>query len=278
MSHSVNRAPHSIGVLLLAALVLGVPMLASVAALLSGARDDAGAISRALADGQVWASLAFSCWYAAAGTLLALAGALAVALVLDGRAPLDRLARASAVLPLPIPPLAAALALLLLLGQSGWLARLATQTGLIAASPEFPALVVDPRGVGLILAIAWKELPFLTLVATSLVALRGPRLREAAQTLGASPAAVQRRVLLPMLMRGLAPSALAVFVFVIGSLELPLVLGPSRPMALALLMQERRQSLEPALRAEGYAIALLGLGVALLMVAAHEWLRARDAE
>ena len=76
-----------------------------------------------------------------------------------------------------------------------------------------------------------------------------------------------------MLLRGMAPSIIAVFVFVLGSLELPLVLAPSSPLALPLLIQERRQSLDMASRGESYVIALLATILALLAAVAHERLR-----
>jgi ABC-type spermidine/putrescine transport system permease subunit I len=66
---------------------------------------------------------------------------------------------------------------------------------------------------------------------------------------------------------------IAVFVFVLGSLELPLVLAPSRPLALPLLIQERRQALDMGAHGEAYVIALLATALALMAVLAHEWLR-----
>jgi ABC-type spermidine/putrescine transport system permease subunit I len=91
--------------------------------------------------------------------------------------------------------------------------------------------------------------------------------------LGASPAQVLRHITLPLLLRGMAPSIVAVFVFVLGSLELPLVLGPSSPLALPVLLQERRQQLDAASHGEAYVIALIATLFALVAVVVHEWLR-----
>jgi putative spermidine/putrescine transport system permease protein len=268
--------------ILLAGLLLGLPLLAGVGYLVLGAAGAMGGsaparVGAVLRDTQVWASVGLSLWIAVAGTVLALIGALAVVLLFAGRTPLDRLTRSVALLPLPVPTLAAAVAMLLLLSQSGWLSRVSHAIGVTAQPSDFPALVFDPMAVGVIAAIVWKELPFLALVGFSLHSLRGGALADTARTLGATPWQVTRRVTLPLLLRGLAPSAIAVGVFVFGSLELPLVLGPSDPLALPMLLQERRQSLDGALRGDAYLIALLTTVIALCAVALHEWLRDGDA-
>jgi putative spermidine/putrescine transport system permease protein len=264
--------------LLLAGALLGVPIVVGVGYLLAGAvgmvgNAAPGGLSRAVSDGAVWRSAALSLWIATIGTLLATVGALVVALLFAGTTVLDRMAQRVAVLPLPIPTVAAAVAVLLLLSQSGWLSRVAAQLQLIRVPADFPALVYDPFAVGVIATVVWKELPFLLLVAASLSSLRGGALTEAARTLGATRAQVLRRVTLPMLLRGMSPSIVAVFVFVLGSLELPLVLAPSSPLALPLLIQERRQALDAASHGEAYVVALLATVLALLAAAAHEWLR-----
>ena len=264
--------------LLLAGTLLGVPIAVGVAYLVAGAlglvgNTATGGVTRILADRAVLRSALLSLWIATVGTSLATIGALVVAFTFDKNRALDRLARRVAVLPLPVPMVAAAVAVLLLLSQSGWLARVATRVQLISVPAEFPALVYDPWAIGVIVAVVWKELPFLLLLAASLLSLRGTALTDAARTLGATRWQALRRITLPMLLRGMAPSIIAVFVFVLGSLELPLVLAPSAPLALPMLIQERRQALDTASHGEAYVIALLATVLALLAAVAHEWLR-----
>jgi putative spermidine/putrescine transport system permease protein len=185
------------------------------------------------------------------------------------------MARLFAVLPLPIPHLAAAVAGLLLLGQSGLLARLLASFGLVTDPGAMPALVYDRFGLGLILTLAWKELAFLALVAFSVVATRGSRLEEVARTLGAKPFEVFRRVTWPLLWRGLLPAVVAVFVFVASTYEATAVLAPSDPLALPLLTLERYTDADLSRRGDGFVLVLLGMAVSLLAVAAHEWARSR---
>ncbi len=264
--------------LIVAAILLGVPISVGIGYLVAGAMGlvgnaAPGGLQRVLSDEQVLRSALLSLWIAAIGTSLALIGAVSIALLFAGKTKLDRVARSVSALPLPVPTVAAAVAILLLLSQSGWLSRVAMQMRLTTTPADFPALVTDPWAIGVIVAVAWKELPFLLLVALSLQSLRGARLTDAARTLGASRLQTIRTITLPLLLRGMSPSIIAVFVFVLGSLELPLVLAPSSPLALPLLIQERRQALDAASHGEAYVIALLATILALLAAVVHEWVR-----
>lgn len=264
--------------LVAAGILLGVPIAVGIGYLIGGSLGlvgDAGAggLGRVLRDGAVLRSTLLSLWIAGVGTLLALFGALLISLLMAGDSRVERISRTIAALPLPVPNVAAAVAVLLLLSQSGWLSRVATQLQLIATPAQFPALVYDPWAIGVIATVVWKELPFLLLVALSLQSLRGRSLTDAARTHGASRWQAVRLVTLPLLLRGMAPSIIAVFVFVLGSLELPLVLAPSSPLALPMLIQERRQALDIAAHGESYIIALLSAVLALLAASLHERMR-----
>ncbi len=269
---------------LLAALIVALPVLVGVgySALASLGLTGPGAagfesarLVSVLREPAVWAGLAWSLWVAAASTAVAAAGAALVAALFRGGAGRDRVARLLAVLPLPIPHLAAAVAGLLILGQSGLIARLLASLGLLSSPSEMPPLVYDRAGLGLILTLSWKEFPFLALVAFSVVAARGERLEEVARTLGAKPAAVFRRVTWPLLWRGLLPAVVAVFVFVASTYEATAVLAPSDPLALPLLTLERYTDADLSRRGDAFVLVLLGMGVSLLAVAVHEWARSR---
>lgn len=198
----------------------------------------------------------------------------------DGRGtgPSARLGRALALLPLPVPHLVAAAAALLILGQSGLLARVAFLLGWIGGPGDMPALVYDRAGIGVILALLWKEIPFLTLVAGSVLATRGDALETAARRLGASRWEAFRRVTWPTLWRGMLPAVVVVFTFVAGSWEVAVLLAPSDPLALPLLTLERYTDADLSRRPDAFALTLLGIAIAAVAVAVHEWaLRRRGA-
>jgi ABC-type spermidine/putrescine transport system permease subunit I len=284
-SAGAGPRPAGAGALLAAALV-AAPVLLGVAYAALGAAGVAGVgaggltgarVARVLADRATWASLLWTLGTALAATALAWALAVAVAVTFRGGRRRDRVARALAVVPLPIPQVVAASCAVLILGQSGLLARVGHAAGLVATPQAMPALVYDRWGVALVLALAWKEFPFLALVAGSVLATRGEAAEEAARTLGARPAAVFRRVTWPLLWRATLPGAVAVFAFVAGSYEAAALLGPSDPLPLQSLVRERYADLDLARRGDAYVLTLVALALAAAAVAVHEWAAGRGA-
>lgn len=231
--------------------------------------------ARVLGEAAVWEGTLWTLWVAAASTALATIGAALVAVAFRGVGWTSRIGRSLALLPLSVPHLAAGVGALLVLGQSGLLARIAYHGGLIGGPGDMPALVYDPLGIGFIVALTWKELPFLALVASSVLATRGRALEETARGLGAGPVSTLLAVTWPVLWRGMLPAAVAVFTFVAGSYEVAALLGPSDPLALPLLTWERYTGVGLAGRADAYVLALIGLGLATLAVGVHEWLQLR---
>lgn len=269
---------------LAAALVVAAPVLVGVGYALLGAagvvgigaggRASAERVARVLGERAVWEGVGWSLWVAAASTLLAGVVAVALAIAFRGSGWADRAARSLAMLPLPLPHLVAAVLGLLVLGQSGLLSRLGHTVGWIQTPAGMPALVLDRPGVGAILTLAWKEAPFLALIAFSVLAGRASALEETARSLGAAPRAVFRRVTWPILWRGLLPGAVAVFIFGFGSYEAAVLLAPSDPLALPLLTMERYTDASLTRRGDAFVLVLIALAVGAVAVAAHERLRA----
>lgn len=272
------------GVGLALALLVAAPVLVGIAyaalAAVGAVGIEAGPpsvarLARVASERATWAGAGWSVYIAAMATLLAAAGAIAIAVLFRGSGPVDRAARLLAVMPLPVPHLVAGATALLLLGQSGVIARVLAATGVLSTPAEMPPLVYDGAGVALILSLAWKELAFLALLATSVLATRGSALDEVARGLGASPLQAFRHATWPVLWRGLLPGATAVFAFAVGSYEAAALLAPSDPLALPLLIEERYT--DPALgrRADAYVLVLVAIALSALLVTLHEWLRAR---
>ncbi len=269
---------------LAAALLVAAPVLLGVAYSVAGAVGLTGVgatgfaldrTRRVLSERVVWDSIAFTLWYSAAATALATAAAIATATMFRRGERADRVAHRLAIAPLPVPYVVAAAVGLLILGQSGFISRALYALGLSASPADMPALVYDSHGVGLILTLAWKEFPFLALVAFSLLATRAAALEEAARTLGANAWQAFVRITLPLLWRGLLPAVTAVFIFVVGSYEASALLGPSNPIAFPVLTLERYDALDLSQRADAYILGLIGMIIALIAIVLHEWTRAR---
>jgi putative spermidine/putrescine transport system permease protein len=217
---------------------------------------------------EFWPSLGFSLWVSGAATLVSAAGALGLALLLSRRRrPAGPGELGALNLNLAIPHLVWAIAMLLLLGQSGLAARVAYALGLIGAPAEFPVLVRDRWGLGIILGYVGKEIPFLTLVALSVLRTQRADYDLVAENLGASPWQRLRHVTLPLVLPALSAASLLVFAFVLGAYEVPAVLGVRFPRMLAVLGLDLFLNPDLRARAEGMAVSVIMTLVVLALAA-----------
>lgn len=210
----------------------------------------------ALGDPAVRAGLGLTLRVGLVSTVLAATLGLATALVVRraGRAlPGLRLVLQGV---LATPHLVGALGIALLLSPSGVLSRLAAALGLVDSSRGFPALTQDAFGWGIIAEYAWKETPFLALVAlASLSRLDG--LEQVARTLGAGPWQRLRHVTVPLVATPLAAGALLVLAFAMGSYEVPVLLGRPYPAALPVVALDAYRDVDLSSRPEAMVVALL---------------------
>ena len=211
-------------------------------------------------------SLGISLWVAGVSTLLATLLGLAVALLL--RRPFSGRRRALFLfqLNLPIPHLVGGVGILLLLGQSGLLARAAYAVGLIAQPADFPALIYDRFAIGIIAEYLWKETVFIALVLLGALRTIGDEWEQAAATLGASAWQRFRHVLLPLLRPSLRAASILIFAFSFGAFEIPYLLGQRFPSALPVVAYRRYTDVDLAARAEAMAIAVMLSLVSLVLI------------
>lgn len=218
---------------------------------------------------EFWPSLGFSLWVSGASTLLAAALALVVAVALSGK----RRHTAGLTLlhlNLAFPHLVWAIALLLLLSQSGVFARIAASVGLIGAPSDFPVLVRDSLGLGIILDYVSKETPFLALVSLAVLRAQPEGYDLVAENLGATWWQRLRFVTFPLVLPGLAAGSLLVFAFVFGAYEVPAVLGVRYPRMLSVLALEFFTNPDLNSRAEGMAISVI-MALVVVAVAGAGW-------
>ena len=231
-------------------------------------------VEHVVRDANTWRSVAWTLTTAGIATAIATTAALFVAVRLRH----SRLGQRLAIIPLAVPHVAASLAVLLLLGQSGLLSRLAFVVGLTAKPSDFPAIVYDRNGVALITSFAWKEFPFLAITAFAVLATQGDALAEVARTHGASARVILRRITLPLLARGIAPAAIAAFAYLLGQYEMAVLLAPSDPLPLAILTYERALDGNLHYRGEAHVLGLIALLLTVVMVLTHERTRRAVSE
>lgn len=128
-------------------------------------------------------------------------------------------------LPMGIPHLLAAYLLMQVFMQSGWYARIAYQFGWIRSFEQFPVIVHDDWGIGIILAYLWKEVPFIILLVYPFIVKLLSDWQETSSSLGASFKQTVLWVIIPILMPLWAGGMWVVFAFTLGAYEIPALLG-----------------------------------------------------
>ncbi len=218
-------------------------------------------------DREVYASLWLTLKLATIATLISAAAGLGLALGLRGVARRSRTINLLLQIPLAAPHLAMAGALITVIAPSGLLARGAYALGFIQQPADFPALINDRYGAGIVLAYVLKEAPFIALMTLALLARLGDEYEQAARALGASAWQRFRYVTLPMVSPAVVSSSLMVFAFIFGAFEVPFILGRPYPAMLSVVAQQRYMDVNLAARPGAIALAV----VSALLTAALAW-------
>lgn len=212
---------------------------------------------RVLGGREVWASLGLSLWVALAVVALAAIGGLALALALRGR--LDRGPLSYTLyLPLALPWTVAAFFTFQMLTGGGLVPRLLLRLGVLADPAAYTAPVQDRWAIGIILTHAALAVPFFGLLFDKLY--RSERIGELsalAASLGASRGQRLRRVEIPLLLRAAASNLALLLVVVLGSYEIPLLLGRQAPQMLSVLTLRKYALFDIRQKPEAFVVALL---------------------
>ncbi|WP_163337175.1 ABC transporter permease [Desulfopila sp. IMCC35008] len=160
-------------------------------------------------------------------------------------------------IPLAVPHLVVAIAILFLLSPTGFFSRLLVSAGLVTSPTAFPLLVNDPLCFSIILVYIWKEIPFLTFMILSILKNSGPELLEAGATLKAGILQRFFYITLPLITPGLAGGCLIVFAFTFGAFEVPYLLGQTYPTSLPVWAYKSYSDIDLLARPEGIAIGLI---------------------
>jgi putative spermidine/putrescine transport system permease protein len=212
-------------------------------------------------------SLLLTIFVSVTATAVAVTVAVITALTLRKRFAGKKLVSFLYQLPLTIPHLVVAVGVMMLVSQSGLLARTAYRIGLIGDTSQFPILVFDDLGIGIILVYAWKEIPFIGLIALAVLQSVGNDYEEQARTLGANSWQSFRHVLLPLMVPGILPGSIIIFAYTFSSFEVPFLLGKSYPAMLSVLSYRLYVDVDLDARPQAMAMSILiALFVLILVV------------
>jgi putative spermidine/putrescine transport system permease protein len=138
-------------------------------------------------------------------------------------------------LPIVVPHTVAALMIFMLFSRSGIISRAIYQLGLISYQEQFPEMVFDSKGIGIVIAYIWKEIPFVAIMVYTILRNINESFRDVAYNLGASEGQFFYYVLLPISMPAIISSFIIIFAFSFGAFEVPYLLGPTYPRTLPVM-------------------------------------------
>jgi putative spermidine/putrescine transport system permease protein len=138
-------------------------------------------------------------------------------------------------LPMLFPHFIAGYLILLLFAPSGLFSTLASQIGIIDEMSQFPVVVIDRQGVGIILTYIWKEIPFVVLMLLPVFAQIDNRYKDVVRTLGGGKWETFQTVEWPWLFPVVVETGLIIFAFVFAAFEVPYLLGATYPKMLPVL-------------------------------------------
>lgn len=211
-------------------------------------------------------SLAFSLRCSLAASSIA----LVCGIVLAAAITYARAGRISQLVSLQIPIMTmhalVALAMVFVFSGSGLASRLLYFLGLVSSPTGVPSIVGAPSGWGIVAVYAWKEVPYVAFATVTIMAHVSESLGQAASTCGASPVRSFFNVMLPLCLPAALRAFLVVFVFSLGSYEVPFLLGPTAPKAMPVLAYN--EFTNPDLVNRCYAMALNGVTTLVCSIAA----------
>jgi len=224
----------------------------------------------ALTTGGLLESTVLSLSVAVVVTALASIAALGLTLTFAGS---ESAGRVTALLCIPLGTPAAVWALISyqVLNPGGLLSRMAFCAGWVGSTADFPVVVNDRWAIGISLTQTLVSVPLLTLLFLGTWHAAGvERHCRLAESLGATRTQARWRIALPMLLRRGAPVISLVFLWQLGSYEIPLVLGRQAPQMFSVLMQRHFGQFDLEQRPEAFALAvcylLLAASVLVLLL------------
>lgn len=255
---------------IIALLAIGymVPILSNVAKSMQGADGQFVGLDnyvQVLTSYYFLDSLAFTLKVALASTALAMAIAIVVALALRETFVGKKLVVLLFQLNMTIPRMAAAMILMLLLSQTGWLSQLANHFGITQGASDFPWLVRDSGGWGLVAAFTWKFFPYIGMSVLGILQGASCEYEDQAAVLGVGKFRRFWHVTLPMIIPATSVAAIIVFASAFGDYEIPAILGGSEHRMLSIYTYLKYA--DPALRdhTEAYVLMIF-MSVTLIAV------------
>ncbi len=161
------------------------------------------------------------------------------------------------LLPLLFAPVTAAFCWYQILSPGGFIARASFHLGLIHETSEFPRLVNDDLGIGIVICHVFLILPVFSYLFTATAHKhRLHRLYLQSNTLGASSWYFFKKVYTPMLLQKNMRVLWLYLIFLLGTYEVPLLLGGSRSQTFSVFIADKLTRFNLGDIPSGYCMAI----------------------
>jgi putative spermidine/putrescine transport system permease protein len=219
-----------------------------------------------LFDPDFFLSLGLTLYVSLTSTIMAAALSVGMALAMVSFKRTRRIVDFVFQIPLTVPHLVIATAVVFLLAPTGMISRAMQALGLIDSSSAFPLMINDSFGIGIIVTYIWKEIPFITLMILSVLKNLGPDLLAVGRTLNANRWQRFRYIILPTIFPSLGAACLIVFAFTFGAFEVPYLLGQTYPMTLPVWAYRNYSDVDLMARPEGIATGIIIAAVVIFSI------------
>jgi putative spermidine/putrescine transport system permease protein len=150
----------------------------------------------------------------------------------------NRFAKVFLWIPMLFPHFVWGYMMLLLFSQTGWVSSFFYHIGVIHNPDQFPVIIKDSYGIGIIITYVWKEIPFVILMLLPVYSQLNHRLSSVVKTLGGNEWHVFKTVEWPWVFPVLLEVSVIIFAFILSAYEVPYLLGTTYPKMISLLVYE----------------------------------------
>jgi len=145
-------------------------------------------------------------------------------------------------IPLATPLIVAGFLTYQILGQSGLFSRIAYNLHLIKDTSQFPDMVNDAFSIGIVFTHVLISTSFFTIHFTNVFRNENiSQLKVLSKTLGAGNGYYRRKIYLPIMLSKATPTIILYGIFILGSYELPMLLGRQEPQMISVAIAQKFQ-------------------------------------
>lgn len=182
---------------------------------------------------------------------------------------------------LVLPYLYMVFMVVLLFGKTGVYSRILAHFHIIDNFQQFPTLVFEPYGIGILLVFVLKGTPFVTLFLLNIMSNINNTYENVAASLGARPYQILKRLYVPLCSDTIVWSLMILLAYDIGAFEVPYLLGSLKPQNLSVRLFSAYTNPSINTYPLTMAIAVLLFVIGLVVVALYgpliKWLITRKS-